>query len=161
MKNKFDLIEHKSEGKDMLDVISHLIKNNIKLKNKFDNDKRLTLLYCFNGNSCRRCLNQELRLFNKKISQENKKIINIIMMLTNFEKIDFYTICKQYGIEDMAFNVKIDNISQKLGASGSQLSMLLSNNMKVIYLNRIDYQNENKSIAFYNKRENIIDSSIQ
>lgn len=152
------LLEHHMEGLDLSTEINKLKDLNIKFNAFFSSSKNNKLIYDFGEIGCRRCLNMEIRLYKKFSRNLQNNKIDVIMLFSSLEKVDYLSLIKQFEIENVSvlLNENTINIPRYYESKRNPLTFFINKENHILLANFSDYTNERKSEKFYKKIDLII-----
>ncbi len=145
------ILEHELEGSDLAPDLARLQRANARFGDLLSGTSGHKLVYHFTGTNCNRCLNMELRLFNEYHSLLKEKNINPIMVFSDMQETHYLSHLKQYRIQDVAVKDTESHLLNRFDYNRNPLIMLLGRDNRVLLANYSDYQDEQGSVAFYEK----------
>ena len=149
-------LEHEIEGANLSPQIEALQQSSSKFSELFTRSQKHKIIYHFWGKNCRDCLNMEIKIFNTFAFQLQNKGVDFILLFAGFEEDDFLTLIQQYQIRDFAIRDTTFAFLKKFAYVRNPIVLLVSRYNEILLANFSDYQNEEKSFAFYNKVEILI-----
>ena len=150
--------EHALEGAGLAPDLARLQRANVRFRDLFSDTGGYRLVYHFTGTNCNRCLDMELRLFNEYRSRLKERNINAIMVFSDFQETHFLSHLKQYRIQDVAVMDAESHLLKRFDYNRYPLIVFLGRDNRVLLANYSDYQDEQGSVAFYEKLGIYIDT---
>ena len=125
LREQFDLFERSLIGRSLAGPMAELDPGAAMPEAPTGGGGHRLVLY-FPGESCRRSLNQEMRLLDEHRTRLARLNLDPVIFLASFEPPDFETLVRQYGVEDHAHLDQDQILREALGISPAGLLLLLS-----------------------------------
>ncbi len=140
------LIEHDLEGRNLGEYSESQI---LSERWRLSDATRRKLVILFRGDACDRCLDSELSIFMEMRKSVESAGLDVIILFAQMNPSNYSRITKLFGIEEYSIYCAEEN-PFKINTM-NPISILLSEENRMIYVNLSDYRNADKSRRFYDK----------